>query len=139
MGVIALTLFSPFFFIGIGMEMNLVELASAAWLGVALLLLALASKFLATSAPVYLLRGWSSAILLGASMTPRAEITMVIVQRAHKLGDWAMPDHLHAAIIATCAGTCLAGPLAVRWLLERHPEKAAARSDSSKDTEKNRS
>lgn len=115
-------MFTPFFFIGIGLELELAALDDALWLGGVLTLAAVAAKLLADGIPVYFLRGFQGATLIGISMVPRAEITMIILQKGASLGDWAVPPSVFAAMILVSAVTCMAAPVAVQSLLRRWPQ-----------------
>ena len=117
-------LFSPFFFIGIGFDLDPTGLGEAAWAGSVLLAVAIAGKLIADGLPVFFLQGWQAALLIGVSMVPRAEIAMVIMSRGRELGDWAVPDHIYSAVVLVSAVTCVAAPLAVRPLVERWPPMA---------------
>ena len=114
--------FSPFFFIGIGLQMDPTALTAAVVPGVVLTVAAASTKFVANALPVYVMRGRQAALLIGVSMVPRAEITMVIMQRARALGDWAVSARVYNAMIVVCAVTCVLAPFAVRFLLKRSPQ-----------------
>jgi Kef-type K+ transport system membrane component KefB len=114
--------FTPFFFIGIGFEVNPDVAGSAVGLGVILLALASLAKILAVGLPVYFMKDWKSAFLLGVSMIPRAEIAMVIIQQGLKLGKWAVPANIYGGMVVTAGLTCLLSPIAVHVLLKRWPQ-----------------
>lgn len=116
-------LFSPFFFIGLGMGIDLNSIGPAMGLGLVLATAAVFSKILANGLPLMFMGGWSSALLIGVSMVPRAEIAMVILQRGMKLGDWAVPPQVFGAMVIVSAITCLVSPVAVRSLLKKWPQK----------------
>ncbi len=119
-------MFTPFFFIGIGLELELAALGDALWLGGALTVVAIGTKLLANVIPIYFLRGFQGATLIGISMVPRAEITMIIMQKGASLGDWAAPPSVFAAMVLVSAVTCMAAPVAVRSLLRRWPQSGEA-------------
>jgi Kef-type K+ transport system membrane component KefB len=112
-------LLAPFFFIGIGLALDPGALGSA--LGVAALLgaVAIAGKIVGAGLPALFLTGWSGAALIGVSLVPRAEITMIVMERGRQLGDWAVPPDLYAAFIAVSALTCILSPIALRTLFGR--------------------
>jgi len=114
--------FTPFFFIGIGFEVNPDVAGSSVGLGVILLALASLAKILAVGLPVYFMKDWKSAFLLGVSMVPRAEIAMVIIQQGLKLGKWAVPANIYGGMVVTAGLTCLLSPIAVHVLLKRWPQ-----------------
>jgi Kef-type K+ transport system membrane component KefB len=115
-------LLSPFFFIGIGLNVNPNLLVSALGLGLILLLGAFLGKFVGHGAPTWFTLGGSGAVLLGLSMVPRAEIAMIIMEQGLKLGPWAVPPEVYAAMVMVSAATCALPPLVVRPLLRRWPQ-----------------
>lgn len=64
----------------------------------------------------------SSATLLGISMIPRAEITMVIMQRGRDLGDWAIFPPLFAGMTLVAIATCMISPILLYPLLKQWPQ-----------------
>lgn len=116
-------LFSPFFFIGIGMDIAPDKLTAALGLGTVLVVVAVAGKFLAVGLPVWKMWGVSSGLLIGISMFPRAEIAMVIMQRALHTGEWAVSPSVFGAMVLVSAVTCTASPLAVKALLRKWPQR----------------
>ncbi len=113
------SLFSPFFFIGIGMDLDPAVLGTTLGIGGILLVMAVLGKFIANALPLFFMTGVSTAVLIGFSMVPRAEIAMVIMQRGLDLGDWAVPGDAYAAMVVVSAATCILSPLLLRWLLKR--------------------
>ena len=69
--------------------------------------------------------GKASALLVGMSMVPRAEIAMIVMQRGLQLGDWAVGPEIYGAMIILCTATCLISPFFVQILLEKHPPDKA--------------
>jgi Kef-type K+ transport system membrane component KefB len=120
-------LFSPFFFIGIGLQVDPVALGSGLKMGIVLAALAFVSKILGNGLPVWFLRGIPSAALIGISMVPRAEITMVIMQHGLNQGSWAMPPRVFNAMVMVTILTCTISPILVQTLLERWPQAEEAR------------
>lgn len=114
-------LFSPFFFIFIGLQMNPAALGAALKPGLILALAAICAKLVADGLPVWLMRGRRAGMLIGASMIPRAEITMVVMQRGHAMGDSVVSSRLYNAMILVAALTCILAPICVRCLLRRWP------------------
>ncbi len=114
-------LFSPFFFIGIGLDIEPKAMASALEPAVILLVTAVLGKLIADGLPVLFMTGWTSALLIGASMTPRAEIAMIVMQRGLKLGDWAVKPEIYGAMIILGAATCLTSPFVVQIMLKKWP------------------
>lgn len=114
-------LFSPFFFIVIGMSMNLNGITVAAGLGAVLLGAAVLGKFIGGGAPVFLMKDWTSGVLIGVSMIPRAEIAMVIMQQA--LENRYVSSQVFTGMVMVSAATCLLSPVATKSMLQRWPQK----------------
>ncbi|MFW5686330.1 MAG: cation:proton antiporter [Spirochaetota bacterium] len=92
-------LFVPFFFIGIGLSIDLSVSLAAVGPGLVLLVVAVAGKLLANAGVSRLFTSTAGAAAIGVSMIPRAEITMVIMQKARALGPWAAPSSAYAAMV----------------------------------------
>lgn len=112
-------LFAPFFFITIGFSMAPGQLLGAATLGGVLFLAATASKIAGTFAPAMLLMPSRAAAVLSVSMVPRAEITMLIMHRAHRAGEDVAPGQAYSAMVIVSALTCLFAPLVLDKMLAR--------------------
>ncbi len=111
-------LFSPFFFIGIGLNIDPASLANGVRLGWILVLAAVMGKIIANGIPGMIAVGKRGGILLGLSMVPRAEIAMIIMQRGLSSGDWAVPPSVFSAMVMVSAVTCLITPLGVNYLFK---------------------
>jgi len=116
-------MFSPFFFVGIGLAVAPASLAAAAGLGTLLLLVAAAGKFFGHGFSAWITSGLTGGLLIGVSMIPRAEITMIIMEHGLDLGTWAVPHSVFTAMVFVVLATCLAPPLGIRLLLRRWPQK----------------
>ncbi len=115
---------TPFFFIGLGLQIDPGSLEHA-WLpGLLLTGVAIAGKLIGTYAPARILLGASGATLLAVSMVPRAEITMVIMDQGRSLIGGA--DWLYSAMVMVTAITTLAAPIALAPLLRRWPQRASS-------------
>jgi Kef-type K+ transport system membrane component KefB len=114
-------LFTPFFFIAIGMRIDPSAMGAAILPGLALFLTATLSKIIGAGGPIWAMENFGSFLLIGPSMVPRAEITMIVTEHAQALGDWAMPPEAYGAVVLVAAATCLAAPAAVNKLLNLHP------------------
>ena len=112
-------LFVPFFFIQLGLQLKFDSLAGAWQLGLVLLIVAFLGKILGTAGLAALKIGKRSAFLLGLSMVPRAEITMVIMEKGRQLGDWAVSPQIFTIAILVSALTCIISPLLLRPLLHQ--------------------
>ncbi len=108
-------LFTPFFFIGIAMRMAPSALSSSLLLVLLVLLTAaVAGKIIGTCLPAWRTLGSTGALIIGISMVPRAEITMLIMQRAHENSNGVISDNTYSAMILVSAITCVAVPFLLR-------------------------
>ncbi|MFP3868375.1 MAG: cation:proton antiporter [Desulfobacteraceae bacterium] len=114
--------FSPFFFIGIGLNIDPGAISAGLELGLLLLVVAILGKLLGHGLPAVITLGWTGALVLGLSMIPRAEIAMIIMERGLSLGSWAVPPAVYAAMVLVLATTCIISPITVRPLLRRWPQ-----------------
>ncbi len=113
--------FTPFFFIGIGLALDPAAVTSAATLGLVLFVAASLGKLTGAGLPTWAVAGGNSALLIGVSMLPRAEIAMVVMQRGRQLGEWAVPASVFGGMVVVSALSCVLTPLALRPLLRRQP------------------
>lgn len=112
-------LFTPFFFIGIGLSVTPEALGGSLAIGAALAAVAILGKLVGAGLPSLVATGTAGATLIGISMAPRAEITMVIIERGRQLGDWAVPPELHAGFVLVVLITCILPPLTLGALFRR--------------------
>jgi Kef-type K+ transport system membrane component KefB len=110
---ILVALFGPFFFLTIGLSLDLSQISEALGLTALMLAAAVSGKLLGAGLPSAALLSQSSGMLIGASMIPRAEIFLIVMLQGLSLGPWAVPPELYAAAVVTCLITCLLGPVAV--------------------------
>lgn len=112
-------LFTPFFFIAIGLHVDPQLVTAAVVPGAILLVAAVLGKFIGTVAPAYRRIGWTGSLLLGVSMIPRAEIAMVVLRHGQELGEAVFPQEAFAAMVMVSAATCIFSPLILRPMLSR--------------------
>lgn len=115
--------FTPFFFISIGLKIDPSALSSAAVFGLILLAAAILGKFIGTFIPSLFYIGIANATLLGVSMIPRAEITLIIMENGLSKGKWAVSSKLYSSMVIVSAGTCILAPVALHSLLRKWPQK----------------
>ncbi len=115
----------PFFFIGIGVFIDLATAGAAIIPGLVLLAAAVAGKLVANGGTALAYASPLGAAAIGVSMVPRAEITMIIMQKAHSLGDWAAPQSALAAMVFVSLITTIVGPPALDAVLRRIDRKAS--------------
>ncbi len=128
-------LFAPFFFIGIGLSLETGAVTSALGVGAALAVVAVLGKIVGAGVPALLATGATGAALIGVSMVPRAEITMIIIERGRQLGDWAVPGELHAAFVLVSAITCLVAPVCLEFMFRRWSGRIGHEPNSGKTRE----
>jgi len=112
-------LFSPFFFVSIGLAADVSAMSGAFALGGLLLVVAVAGKVLGTGLPILWLGPPGQSWLFGMSMVPRAEIALIVMSYGLSLGSWAVPPELYGAMLIVSLATCIIGPLAVTQLLRK--------------------
>lgn len=121
-----LDLFTPFFFIGLGLRVEAGLVGQGLLVGGLLLVPAVAAKLLGAGLPALFEIGWSGATLIGVSMVPRAEIAMIVAARGQRLGDWAMPAEIFAGLMVVSLATAVGVPPILRLLLSRWPQPRGA-------------
>lgn len=112
-------LFGPFFFVGIGLTVEPHFLISGLGVGAVLLLAAVLGKVLGAVLPARRHFGWAGSLAIGLSLVPRAEIALVIAERAHELGDRVLSSEHLAAIVVVSVMTSLLAPYFVRQAIAR--------------------
>ncbi|MHA1538044.1 MAG: cation:proton antiporter, partial [Alphaproteobacteria bacterium] len=119
-------LFTPFFFVWIGLSLDIVSIPAGLGIAGAIFAVAVFGKIAGTMLPALPFLGVSGALVLGVSLIPRAEIAMVIVAEGRKLGDAAMPPALYTAVVLASAASCVLAPIATTALLRRWPPAKSA-------------
>ncbi|MEX0386859.1 cation:proton antiporter [Spiribacter onubensis] len=109
---------APFFFIGIGLKLEPAALTGALGAGGILLIAAVAGKLIGTALPALWTAPKGSALVIGMSMVPRAEIAMVVVDQAGRYGDDVVPPALYGAMTLVTLVTCAVTPSAVQHMLK---------------------
>jgi Kef-type K+ transport system membrane component KefB len=116
--------FIPFFFIHIGMNVQIGVSNEVILIGSILLAIAILGKVLGNGGPLIRQTGWRGALTFGFSMVPRAEISMVIMQRGLILGDGVLSKDLFTSMVIVCLGTAIISPVVVNSFLKRWPQSA---------------
>jgi len=111
--------FVPFFFINIGLQLEVRSVNTSLKLVLVLLLVAVVGKVIGTGLPAILTTDRNTALLLSISMIPRAEIAMIIMERGRQLGDWAVSPQIFTSMVIVSAITCAGSPLLLRPLLQK--------------------
>jgi Kef-type K+ transport system membrane component KefB len=120
-------LFTPFFFIHLGMSLTLTS--SDAFIGATMILLAAAivGKVLGAMIPGAAVLGWRDALNTGVSLVPRAEITMIVMRLARGYAPEMVTTDVFAAMTAVSIVTCLLAPPLTRFLL-KEPRASSRRA-----------
>lgn len=121
-----LALFGPFFFLSIGLSVGFEHVGGVLSLAVALFAVLVAGKLCGAGLAARVVAGRRTGRLIGASMVPRAEIFLIVMLQGLALGAWAVPQELYTAAVLAAVATCIAGPLAVARLLDRHQHRGQA-------------
>ncbi len=108
--------FVPFFFIHIGLEIVPAAIVDSVAVAPPLILAAIAGKMIGVGLPVMLQSGRENAVLLGVSMIPRAEISMLIFIQVGILDPTLVPAELYSAMVLVVVVTAVFSPLALRRL-----------------------
>ncbi|MDJ0696903.1 cation:proton antiporter [Mastigocoleus sp. MO_188.B34] len=112
-------LFTPFFFIGIGLKVDPSAFNTGLRLGCILLIAAILGKLIGAGIPAFFATGCTGAVLIGSSMIPRAEICMIVMQRGLQLGDWAVPPNIFSAMVFVCTATSIITPVLLHFLFKQ--------------------
>ncbi len=115
--------FVPFFFIGVGLQINPGSLISAVSFGLVLLLVAILGKLIGNGLFSLAVTGMKASVVLSLSMVPRAEIAMVVMKKGSELGEWAVPEKVFSAMVLVSLITCISAPIILRFLLRKWPQK----------------
>lgn len=118
-------LFGPFFFIGIGFAVDVTLLDDAAALGTVLIVAAVLGKLAGAGIPASVALGGSGGLLIGASMIPRAEIALIIMEHGLRSGGQPVPSALYSGMVFVTLGTCVLVPPVVLTLVRRSQKSVA--------------
>lgn len=108
--------FTPFFFISLGLLIDLSAFETALWPGLVLLGVAVIGKVAGAGLPAIPRLGGYGALLVGLSMVPRAEIAMVVMQKGLQVG---ADPRAFAAMMVVSAGTILITAVTLPALMRR--------------------
>jgi Kef-type K+ transport system membrane component KefB len=111
--------FTPFFFIGVGLDIDPTAFSGIAVPALVLITVAFFGKLLANCLPLLFVTGPVIALAIGFSMVPRAEIAMLVMQRG--LNEKYVSGEVYTAMVLVSAVTCIVAPLVVQPLLKKWP------------------
>jgi Kef-type K+ transport system membrane component KefB len=109
----------PFFFIGVGMQLEFFVLQEALVPAVVLCAVAIAGKLVGGGLPALAFTGTWGALAVGMSLVPRAEIALYVAHQARSGGDAVLTAPAYAALVAVVLVTSIVGPLLLRPVLRR--------------------
>ena len=107
---------TPFFFISLGMLIDINGLQGLLWPALVLIVFAVGGKIAGVMLPAWPRLGLGAALLLGVSMVPRMEIAMVVMQKGLAAG---ISSTIFSAMILTAFATVLITMLGLPFLLRR--------------------
>lgn len=107
---------TPFFFISLGMLIDISSLQGLVWPTIVLIVFAVSGKIAGVMLPAWPRLGLGAALLLGVSMVPRMEIAMVVMQKGLAAG---ISSTIFSAMILTSFATVLVTMLGLPFLLRR--------------------
>jgi len=108
--------FVPFFFIHIGMEVSPDSVVGSLGLAIPLIFVAITGKMIGVGLPVLIRSNRRDALLLGVSMIPRAEISMLIIIQASILDKTLIPSELYSAMVLVVVLTSITSPIVLKKL-----------------------
>ena len=111
--------FTPFFFIWIGISLTPGAILGSAGTGGVLLIAAVAGKFLFSWLPALPVTSFRDASLIGTSMIPRAEISMIIMHQGLRDEAIGVGEELFGGMLLVVLVTCIAVPLILRRLMRQ--------------------
>lgn len=121
--------FVPFFFVQLGMGLDLKLLGSSLALGGVLFVAACLGKTLGSGLfALPLLRSPRQTLMLSLSMIPRAEIAMLVMLFGYK--HHFVPARLFGAMVVVTLFTCLLPPPLLSWLFQKEPPSPATSTSS---------
>lgn len=135
--VVLYDLFTPFFFIVIGLHIDPLVVSSALIPGAILLLAAVSGKFVGAGGAAVPSIGWRGSLLLGISMFPRAEIAMIVMRQGREADADVVPAEAFAAMVFVSAATCILSPLILRPMLDRWKQRRVAEPGTLVSPERN--
>jgi Kef-type K+ transport system membrane component KefB len=115
----------PFFFIFVGVSVNLSSFGSVIWIALAITVLAIITKFIGCGAGAWKM-GKQSASIIGLGMIPRGEVGIIIASIG--LGMAVVSEGIFAGVIfMSMATTIVAPPLVARAFKRKHSRSSATK------------
>jgi len=115
-------LFTPIFFVTVGLSLNLKEVDWGSYhiwgLSLALLVVAVAGK---SAGALVIRENWPSRVAISIAMVPRGEVGLIFAELGRSSG--VFDSETYAALIIVIALTTLVSPIVLEWYLERHSDE----------------
>jgi Kef-type K+ transport system membrane component KefB len=121
-------LLMPFFFVSVGLGIDVAGLQAGAVAGAVLAVVAVVGKLLGGALPSLLFTSALGAAAIGVSLIPRAEIALYVAHEARAAGDAVLPASGYAAIVMVVLATGVLAPTLLRLALRRRFASHRARS-----------
>ena len=119
-----LSLFTPIFFVFVGLSLNLHEIDWASpfiWtFSLSMLLVALVGKMLGT---LLVPLSWARRGIIGLAMIPRGEVGLIFAELGRVSGIFS--NEIYAGLIIVIAATTLLPPFAMKWFYARWGDRLA--------------
>jgi len=115
-------MFTPFFFVDIGLAVDVAHLGGAVLLGLVFLVPAAIGKSVGAALPLLRRDGVRVGVVMGLSMVPRAEICLVVARLGSEMGAWAVPPELYGALVFVSAVTAVLSPIALQRAFAAWPD-----------------
>lgn len=124
-------LLAPFFFVFIGISLDLSTMTTSFWLIVAVTALALATKIVGCGLGA-LDRGKEVALAVGIGMSPRGEVGIIVALLGLNLG--IVGAEIYGVVVAMSVLTTLIAPPLLVWAIRRIPGEGALVSGGTAPT-----
>lgn len=109
-------LFVPFFFLFVGISVNLNSFGGVLWMAVLITLLAMATKIVGCGLGARKL-GSKSAAIVGVGMMPRGEVGIIVASIGLSMA--AIPSGTFAIVVFMAIATTMAAPPLLAWTFKR--------------------
>ncbi len=111
-------LFTPIFFVMVGLSLNLHEIdwgSPFIWaFSVVMLIAAVVGKMVG---PLFIQEGWPLRWMIGIAMVPRGEVGLIFAELGRISGIFS--NEVYAALVIVIAVTTLLPPLVMKWAYTR--------------------
>jgi Kef-type K+ transport system membrane component KefB len=117
-----ISLFTPIFFVVVGLSINLREIdwaSSHVWtFSLVLLFSAIVGKLLGA---LFIRESWASRLMIGMSMVPRGEVGLIFAELGRFSG--IFNNEVHAGMVIVIVLTTIIPPFAMKWFYRNYSHK----------------